>query len=93
MAITNSSSKLWFVLQATVWTICLVMVVLLFVKPEIGLHAFWDVLIPVAPALVALLPGVWRNICPTAAMSQLPRHLGISKKRKCLLKHMAGLFS
>ncbi len=82
MAITNSYSKLWFVLQAAVWVICLIMVVLLFVKPEIGLHAFWDVLIPVAPALVALLPGVWRNICPTAAMSQLPRHLGISKKRK-----------
>jgi hypothetical protein len=57
------------------------MVVLLFVKPDIGLHAFWDVLIPVAPALVALLPGAWRNICPVATMSQLPRHLGISKKR------------
>jgi len=58
------------------------MIVLLFVKPEIGLHAFWDVLIPVAPALVALLPGVWRNICPTATMSQLPRRFKYSKKKK-----------
>ena len=55
MAHTNSASKFWFILQAAVWAICLIVVVLLFVKPEIGLHAFWDVLIPVAPALVALL--------------------------------------
>ena len=82
MPSSHSVSKIWLVLQAVVWVLCLSMIVLLFVKPEIGLHAFWDVLIPVAPALVALLPGVWRNICPTATMSQLPRRFKYSKKKK-----------
>ena len=86
MVTSNASVKIWLVLQAVVWAVCLIMVVALFVKPVIGLHAFWDVLIPVAPALIALLPGVWRNICPTATMSQLPRHLGISKKKKMSVK-------
>ncbi|MDP7008078.1 MAG: hypothetical protein QGI78_00740 [Phycisphaerales bacterium] len=55
---------------------------MLFFWPTVGLHAFWDVLIPVAPALVALFPGVWRNICPAATMSQFARHRGMTKRKK-----------
>ena len=67
------------------------MIAALFIWPTIGLHAFWDVLIPVAPALVALLPGVWRNICPAATMSQFARHRGITKKRKLSLESQGWL--
>jgi hypothetical protein len=44
--------------------------------PKVGLHAFWDVLIPAAPALVVLAPGLWRNICPLGTTSQLGRRMG-----------------
>ncbi|MEZ4707764.1 MAG: FAD-dependent oxidoreductase [Caldilineaceae bacterium] len=45
----------------------------LLVRPELGLYLFWRVLIPMAPALFFIAPGVWRNICPMAALNQTPR--------------------
>jgi hypothetical protein len=52
---------------------------LLLFLPNIGLKVFWNVLIPVAPITVVLLPGLWRNICPMGTLSLLPRRLGISR--------------
>ncbi|MBC8522614.1 hypothetical protein H8D29_01675 [PVC group bacterium] len=80
--LSTLESRTWSFLQLAVWLICLAMVGVLFLWPTIGLHAFWDVLIPVAPALVALLPGVWRNICPTATMSQFARSQGKTIRKK-----------
>ncbi len=52
----------WRLVQVAVWAIGLAILVLLFVAPTIGLHAFWDVLIPVAPALLVIAPGgAWRS--------------------------------
>ncbi|MBI5916688.1 MAG: ferredoxin [Bacteroidetes bacterium] len=64
--------------------------------PNIGLTAFWDVLIPIAPALFVLAAGVWRNICPLGTVSLLPRHIGLSKSRRLPLKwqgrlHLGGV--
>ena len=75
-------SRVWGIVQLIVWVLCLAMLTALFFWPTVGLHAFWDVLIPIAPALVALFPGVWRNICPAATMSRFARHRGISKRKK-----------
>ncbi len=80
MAALYSSRNSWFYLQTVVWGISFFLVASLFVFPEYGLHAFWDVLIPIAPALFVFFPGLWRNICPVATMSQLPRHIGVSKR-------------
>lgn len=54
-------------------------VTLLFM-PALGLHILWNILIPVAPVLVAVAPGLWRNLCPMATLSLLPRNLGFSRK-------------
>lgn len=43
--------------------------------PTVGLHAFWEVLIPAAPALVVLAPGLWRNICPLGVTAQVGRRV------------------
>ena len=49
--------------------------------PDLGIVLFWNILIPVAPAVFVLIPGVWRNICPMAIAGLLPRHFGRSKKK------------
>jgi hypothetical protein len=41
----------------------------------------WNMLIPVAPVLIVTVPGLWRNICPVATFSLLPRRMGISLRR------------
>jgi hypothetical protein len=65
----------WNLVLAVVWAAGVLLLVTLLVWPGIGLHAFWDVLIPVAPALVVFAPGVWRNICPLGTTSQFGRRL------------------
>jgi nitrite reductase (NADH) large subunit len=47
--------------------------------PEFTLLAFWGVLVPVCPVIFVLAPGFWRQVCPFAAINQLPKKLGISR--------------
>lgn len=85
-------SAVWTALQGSVWLMGLTIVTLLFVAPEIGLHAFWNVLIPVAPALLAIAPGLWRNLCPLATTALAARHLGISDRQRPSRTAQARLF-
>jgi hypothetical protein len=71
----------WRILQAVVLGAGAFITVALFVAPELGLHLLWNVLIPVAPALLVVAPGFWRNVCPMGTVSLLPRHFGLSKRR------------
>ncbi|MDP6942456.1 MAG: hypothetical protein QGH51_10580, partial [Planctomycetota bacterium] len=52
----------------------------LFLSPTEGIHAFWNVLIPVAPALLVFGTGIWRNICPMSGNALFLRHFGQSKR-------------
>ena len=56
------------------------MILALFIVPEIGLHAFWNVLIPVAPALLVISTGLWRNICPLGSTAMSSRHFNLSRR-------------
>lgn len=71
----------WRGIQWAVWLVGVAIFVALLVEPDLGLHAFWNVLIPVAPALLAFAPGLWRNICPLASTALFPRHMGYSRRR------------
>lgn len=73
---------LWRAAQLSLLVFGAVLVGLLFLRPTPGINLFWNLLIPIAPALLVFLPGLWRNICPMATMSLLPRHLGFSKRLK-----------
>jgi len=75
----------WRVAQTVVWFIGLAIIIALFFAPEAGIHAFWNVLIPVAPALLVFAPGLWRNICPLASTALAARHFGLSRSRKISL--------
>jgi hypothetical protein len=71
----------WRVLQGVFFLVGLTILVALFAAPKIGLHLLWNMLIPVAPALLVVAPGVWRNVCPMATTSLMPRHLGLSQRK------------
>ncbi len=69
------------IIQIIVWTVGLIIVFCLFFYPQIGLTIFWDILIPVAPFLLVIASGIWRNICPLATTNLLPRHFNLSKRK------------
>ncbi len=81
----------WHLLQYLIFAASIVLVILLVLKPVLGLDILWNILIPVAPALIVVAPGLWRNICPLATLSLLPRHLGISRQGS-LTRRQAAYF-
>ena len=72
----------WRIVQVIVWFVGAGILGALIFMPAIGIHAFWNILIPVAPALVVLAPGVWRNICPLASTGLFARHMNFSVRNK-----------
>ena len=80
--LSGKSLVAWRLVQILVWAVGIGIYSLLLFYPPVGVHAFWNVLIPVAPALLAFAPGIWRNVCPMASTSLFSRHLGVSAKRK-----------
>ena len=71
---------LWWFLRSLVLVITLSIVVLLFTEAEIALVLVWQILIPLLPLGFALIPGLWRNICPLALLNQIPRQFGFSRE-------------
>jgi nitrite reductase (NADH) large subunit len=51
----------------------------LFVSPAGALFAFFKVIVPVLPLVFFVAPGLWRNICPLAAVNQAPRVFGFTR--------------
>jgi hypothetical protein len=80
--LSAQSLLIWRLAQSSVWLIGAAILFALLFMPSTGLLLFWNILIPVAPALFVVLVGVWRNVCPLATTNLLPRHLGLSKQKK-----------
>lgn len=80
--LSQSQRLAWRVAQVAVWLVGAGIVAALLWRPDLGIDAFWNVLIPVAPALLAFAPGLWRNICPLASTALFARHTGVSARRK-----------
>jgi NADPH-dependent 2,4-dienoyl-CoA reductase/sulfur reductase-like enzyme/ferredoxin len=72
----------WKVLRVFSVLTALGLAALLYFKPALGLPLFWQVIVPLLPLVFLLAPGVWRNICPMAAMNQAPRLLGFTRGRE-----------
>ncbi len=51
----------------------------LVLQPGLGLDLVWGLVIPLAPIVFLVAPGVWRNVCPLAALNQLPRVAGFTR--------------
>jgi len=76
------SILIWRTVQTLVWIVGISIIFFLLVYPAIGIHLFWNILIPIAPALLVVAVGIWRNVCPLGSTSLFPRHMGFSKRRK-----------
>lgn len=87
----NRSKMYWRIAQILVGIIGLGIFFSLILFPEIGIHAFWNILIPVAPALFVVAVGLWRNVCPLASTSLLSRHLGFAKNKELNTKQQGRL--
>jgi hypothetical protein len=86
---TNSSRSLftsalyyWKIAQFIFWIVGISLIAIMFSFPDLGVTLFWNILIPVAPALMVMATGVWRNICPLSTIALFPDKMGISKKKK-----------
>ena len=86
------SILIWRIVQVAVWLVGVAILYCLFFYPKMGIALFWNILIPVAPALLVISTGLWRNICPLATTNLLPRHWGLSK-RKILSPTQSSLFN
>ena len=51
----------------------------LVLRPALGLDLLWGLVIPLAPIIFVVAPGIWRNVCPLAALNQLPRLAGFTR--------------
>lgn len=89
--LSTRSITIWRVVQSMVWIMGLVIFLCLVFYPSGGLAMFWNILIPVAPALLVFAPGIWRNVCPLSGTALLPRHLGISGRKKISASQQSAL--
>jgi nitrite reductase (NADH) large subunit len=69
----------WWIARGLTFIGTVGLVALLVLMPQAGLDLFWKVAIPVLPLVFALLPGLWRQVCPMAFTNQIPRTLGFSR--------------
>jgi NADPH-dependent 2,4-dienoyl-CoA reductase/sulfur reductase-like enzyme/ferredoxin len=69
----------WHVLRVFSVLFSISLGILLFIRPDIGLNLFWGLFIPVLPLVFFAAPGLWRNLCPMAALNQAPRLFGFTR--------------
>lgn len=79
---SNPSIFYWRIIQTLFWFIGVALLLFMMFVPPLGVLLFWNILIPVAPALLVIATGVWRNVCPLATTALLPDRFGFSKKKK-----------
>ncbi|MGZ3752452.1 MAG: hypothetical protein ACXVAU_14315, partial [Mucilaginibacter sp.] len=90
--LTPRSVLIWRLAQLIVWLVGVTILFCLIFFPHLGILLFWNILIPVAPALLVVFTGLWRNVCPLATTNLLPCHFGLSQRKKLSAKQM-GIFS
>jgi len=54
----------------------------LLVTPEPAGWLLWNLVVPVVPGLLALAPGLWRNLCPLATLAMAAGKLGLGRARR-----------
>lgn len=72
----------WKGIQQLCWVAGFALLITLFINPGLGITLFWNGLIPLAPAILVLAPGIWRNICPLGTTSLLADRFGVAGKLK-----------
>jgi len=68
----------WHLLRVASVSLTAAFIWLCWHQPELALKLFWGITVPVLPIIFWLVPGLWRNLCPLAALNQIPRLSGLS---------------
>lgn len=89
--LSKRSILIWRIVQTLIWIVGVIILYNLMFNPIIGIHLFWNILIPIAPILLVVAVGIWRNICPLASTALFPRHMGLSKRKKLSIKQTGKL--
>jgi len=79
--LSTAEKNIWRTIQLSHWVLGNMIIHYLIFHPHIGIHMFWNILIPIAPAIFVISIGFWRNICPMASVALFPRHMGWSKQK------------
>ncbi len=82
----------WRLAQILFLIVGLVIIHCLIYSPNLGITLLWNVLVPVAPVLLVVFAGVWRNVCPLATATLIPNHVGLTFRKK-LSHNQVGLFN
>ncbi len=69
----------WVAVRAVSTTAALALITALVVRPHWALPVFWGLFIPALPIVWFVAPGLWRNVCPLAAVNQAPRLFGFTR--------------
>ena len=80
--VSSPALLFWKTLQILFWFVGIGLLLIMIFLPPLGVTLFWNILIPVAPALLVIGTGIWRNICPLATTAMIPDRLGISQKKQ-----------
>jgi NADPH-dependent 2,4-dienoyl-CoA reductase/sulfur reductase-like enzyme/ferredoxin len=86
----------WPVLRLVSVGLSIALCILLLRRPHTGLTIFWSFVVPILPLVFLVAPGLWRNVCPMAAINQAPRVLGLTRAIRLpdwLERHSFGLAS
>lgn len=70
---SRAPTRVWWSCRVISVAGAVALVLLSFVRPSAGLFIFWQLFVPALPLWFLLAPGLWRNICPLAALNQTPR--------------------
>ncbi len=84
---------IWKALQWIFFTIGAFILYTLVFHEEIGIQLLWNFLIPIAPALLVIAPGIWRNVCPMAFTTLFSNRLNWSQKKKLPAKLQKRLYT
>jgi hypothetical protein len=78
---TWASQRVWDVIQVVSVLVSVGLAASVALKPEPMLDVVWGMVVPLVPITLLIVPGLWRNVCPLAVVSQLPRRLGRRARR------------
>lgn len=81
----------WRTVQFALWLAGTTILSCLLFIPATGTLLFWNILIPLAPLIFVVAPGVWRNVCPLGTTVLLPRHLGLTRKKRLTVSQSGKL--
>ncbi len=76
---TRIPGWVWHALRAVSVVTAFAVAALLLADPQSGLTLLWQVIVPSLPLVLLVMPGLWRNLCPMAALNQLPRMAGFTR--------------